>query len=509
MEITSEKYIDYLSQIAVFKDLFEIPSALRKIAADFGWENVDLLMYSSDLENFYLPGEDRDELKNPVRVSLKKLIQSGKTISPAGTSAALIAMHVENQTNFTAKVLPLYKKIDDEFVGFLILASSRQNRHEEIEKNLELIKTLCQLALQFYYKNLEIKKTRLVNQSLQKELVRNENLKLLGEMIGGLTHDINNVLTGIIGFSQMIQLFAEDPDVLESISDVLTAANNGRDIISLISKTKKIKMDEKPKTINLENCAREAASNLASLLNRERPAIAPEKFFEFEVENDVELELKPTVCQQLFLHVYARYINSGAAGVTTKINKKDDRVEIRISPGGWRDRNSTPSLSKPTNGFPSSMILHQLCPILGFEFEMEEDTLVIDFYPSRPPEGAHEKVDLDVLKDLKILVFEPDKPVAGFFKELGEQAVLKMRIMDNVEDLKKTLPGEINNFDRVILDASALPIIEQLNLPPDHPPIIISTAWGIFLDEKMFEKSQGSRILLKPFTLQALKKALR
>ena len=58
---------------------------------------------------------------------------------------------------------------------------------------------------------------------IQQQLLQQEKLATLGEIIAGVAHELNNPLTGVIGFSELIM---EDPDLPEGFRDDLKTIHN-------------------------------------------------------------------------------------------------------------------------------------------------------------------------------------------------------------------------------------------------------------------------------------------
>jgi two-component system cell cycle sensor histidine kinase/response regulator CckA len=65
---------------------------------------------------------------------------------------------------------------------------------------------------------------------LEKQLLQSQRLELLGQLAGGIVHDVNNLLTSIMGSSQMFQL--EHPKMPpERMNAILTAAKRGAGLL--------------------------------------------------------------------------------------------------------------------------------------------------------------------------------------------------------------------------------------------------------------------------------------
>jgi signal transduction histidine kinase/ligand-binding sensor domain-containing protein/CheY-like chemotaxis protein len=80
-----------------------------------------------------------------------------------------------------------------------------------------------------------------MNQELQDEiaersrveqgLVRLERLRALGEMSAGVSHNLNNILTSIIGPAQLLRRLITDPEQLSQIDTVISSGNRAADLV--------------------------------------------------------------------------------------------------------------------------------------------------------------------------------------------------------------------------------------------------------------------------------------
>ena len=68
-------------------------------------------------------------------------------------------------------------------------------------------------------------------QRTEQELVRLERLRALGEMSAGVSHNLNNILTGIVGPADLIRLNSKDAKVLRDAETIVTSALRARDLV--------------------------------------------------------------------------------------------------------------------------------------------------------------------------------------------------------------------------------------------------------------------------------------
>ena len=80
----------------------------------------------------------------------------------------------------------------------VIWIGRNENNKELSKNNIKDLKSLCKTA---FYLIQEQKRFS----DMQNRLIQNERLKAMGEMADGITHDINNILTPILGSVQLLK----------------------------------------------------------------------------------------------------------------------------------------------------------------------------------------------------------------------------------------------------------------------------------------------------------------
>ena len=79
---------------------------------------------------------------------------------------------------------------------------------------------------------------------VQEEVIQMEKLRALGEMAGGVAHNFNNVLAGILGMAQLSQLQLDDREKVESnLRHIERAALNAADMIKRIQEFASVRKD--------------------------------------------------------------------------------------------------------------------------------------------------------------------------------------------------------------------------------------------------------------------------
>ena len=66
---------------------------------------------------------------------------------------------------------------------------------------------------------------------MEQEMVRTQRLRAAGELSAGVSHNLNNILTGVLGPAQMLQMITEDPDVLREAAVIISSTLRARDLV--------------------------------------------------------------------------------------------------------------------------------------------------------------------------------------------------------------------------------------------------------------------------------------
>ena len=122
------------------------------------------------------------------------------------------------------------------------------------------------ITYESYIKNLEIEKRSNIKEVSEAKDIAIQSAKMasMGEMAGGIAHEINNPLQGIMISTAMLELYSEEDKLTKDIvKDEIEKIRNTIDLISNIIKSvkklyKKENYTESLKPINLENQIEEA-----------------------------------------------------------------------------------------------------------------------------------------------------------------------------------------------------------------------------------------------------------
>ncbi|RJR36063.1 MAG: response regulator [Deltaproteobacteria bacterium] len=159
-----------------------------------------------------------------------------------------------------------------------VLADSREHTEEILEENLGGYFLVNASPLRNGQGNLlgsvhiarditEHKQAQEAKQKLEAQLRQAQKMEAIGTLAGGIAHDFNNILSAIIGYGEMIQMFhqSENPEVRRDVDEILKAAFRAKDLVQQIL-TFSRRVDQNRKPIPLQMIIKESVKFLRASL---------------------------------------------------------------------------------------------------------------------------------------------------------------------------------------------------------------------------------------------------
>ena len=90
--------------------------------------------------------------------------------------------------------------------------------------------------------------------NVEKSLVHAERLSSLGEVGAGVAHELNNPLSGVVGYAELLRKHSEDPDQIRDLDRIVESAMRCQKIVfKLLSFARKHPPEKKYQSLN--DCA--------------------------------------------------------------------------------------------------------------------------------------------------------------------------------------------------------------------------------------------------------------
>jgi signal transduction histidine kinase/CheY-like chemotaxis protein len=87
---------------------------------------------------------------------------------------------------------------------------------------------------------------------LEAQLIHAQKMEAIGQLAGGVAHDFNNILTAVIGYSNLLQMKLDKDDVLQhNVKQIISITERGANLTqSLLAFSRKEAIDLKPVSLN-------------------------------------------------------------------------------------------------------------------------------------------------------------------------------------------------------------------------------------------------------------------
>jgi PAS domain S-box-containing protein len=93
---------------------------------------------------------------------------------------------------------------------------------------------------------------------MEQELVRLERLRAVGELSAGVSHNLNNILTNVLGPAQLLQRKTDDPELLREVDDIITSAVRARDLVHELHLSVRTEEEETLKPVSVDPVVQQA-----------------------------------------------------------------------------------------------------------------------------------------------------------------------------------------------------------------------------------------------------------
>ena len=374
---------------------------------------------------------------------------------------------------------------------------------------------------------------------LQQQLIQSEKLSAIGELISGIAHELNNPLTGVMGYSQLLQL---RKDLDERVKDNLHKINNlalrcQKIVQNLLSFARKQKPERTVTNIN------EILEKTIDLRNYEL------QVNNIEIRRDLNLQLPKTIAdehqlQQVFLNIMTNAEQAmleskghGQLCIRTSTDNQKSHIVVEITDDGpgipenhlnriFDPFFTTKEVGKGT-GLGLSLSYGMIKEHGGNIYVRSRLNHGTTFFVELPIidslQDDSEKQDAGVQQDMGfenllrnklILVVDDEKYILDFFVEIFQSKHVHIDTANNGLDALEKMENE--EYDLVITDFRMPKMSgkELFNWIKEHQPrlancIIFVTGDTVSIETRSFFEENQCRFLAKPFKIEEVKDVIQ
>ena len=375
--------------------------------------------------------------------------------------------------------------------------------------------------------------------TFEKRLQQSQKLESIGTLAGGIAHDFNNILSGILGYSELILLKRYYDDKTDKyIKEIIKASERARDLVAQIltfSRQKNVELQPLlPKVV------------LKEALKLLRASIPASIAIQTKMNSDSYIMAEPTQIHQIAMNLFTNSVHAignNSGKITLEIEdfivdeefikthphiKQGKHILLRISDNGCGikqeilDNIFEPFFTTKTpdkgTGLGLSVvhgIVKKLNGIISIYSKVGEGTVFRIIIPSITSEVTKFSEDDFTLKKgtARIIIIDDEIAIVttlkNIFTTLGYQITSFIDGQKALEELKTNS----HNFDIVIMDYSmpyitGLDIAKELNDAGIKIPIILTSGYFAKDIEETAKKIGISKLLTKPVNIYKLSETI-
>ncbi len=408
--------------------------------------------------------------------------------------------------------------------SFNMMAENLQQTHEDLKKsNAEIAE---------WNKTLERKVAERARklQEIQQQLHQTEKLSAIGELVSGVAHEINNPLSAIVGFAQIMEMNISNEQDRADLKKIVHEAKRASKIVKNLLTYARREGPQKQLTQINELIAQTVELRAYDL---------PVKGMEIIQDLDRSIEatmLDPNQIKQVLLNI----LNNAMLAVESKGDKarvkissrqRGAQIIIKISDNGVGIPEETlPKIFDPFyttkevgqgTGLGLSVsygIIKEHDSAIEVETKVDEGSTFIITLPvikEAPPavEKAAPETSEQLLMGKWVLVVDDDDDALNYMRRFLKSCGCIVRTASNGCVALERLQQEA--FDLIfcdikmpVMDGKALYASLSIKMPEMLTRIIFATGDLVNRDIKEFIESTGAEYVTKPFDLLAIKNIL-
>ncbi|MEJ2636502.1 MAG: response regulator [Calditrichia bacterium] len=410
--------------------------------------------------------------------------------------------------------------IEKSYFGIWIIAFQRREEQPSPEE-MRLFRFISYLLVQLIEKKALIEHKKRYESYMQ----HLEKMKLVGEMASGSAHHLNNILSVILGKSQMLQRKTQDKVLLRDLRMIEQAADDGA---KAVRRLQSIKSQAEPEVLK-ENL------NINDLVQEVVEIARPR--FEQEAQSrgiayDLKLSLgkiypvfgEAAALREVLLNLFTNALDSMPDGgkLSIQTTLKNDNVLVFVSDTG--------------NGIPEDMLDKIFEPFFSTKGErgnglgLSIATEIISrhngkiYVDSIPQKGSIFMIELPAVKEectlhsekapsveavgYKVLVVDDENVVRETLAEMLEDEGCEVTMAPNAEEaiLKfQKYQCEVVLTDLSMPGTNGYELAKRIKAIDSHIPVFLITGWNQ-LDRKFMEANKIiDGVIEKPFNMEQIR----
>lgn len=362
-------------------------------------------------------------------------------------------------------------------------------------------------------------------------LIKAERLSALGEMASGVAHDFNNVLSAVLGRTQILRRKVTDPEVLRSLSIIEKAANDGAATIRRIQDFSRSTTDRAYETVDMAQAIQDCIQMTRSRWKDQAESLGLRYDFQTDFSGPLRVRGNPTELREVVTNLIMNSLDAMPEGGQVRFEGRteEEKIIFTIQDNGiGMDEEVLKRVFDPffstKKGEGTGLGLSVAYGIIlrhNGRIECSSTKDVGTVFRIELPLEAGEPQRLSAtgpetaagsLRCLNILVVDDEAPIREIFREGLEPEGHKIFLAETgqaaLEILKKE-PIDLLFTDLSMPEMSGWEVAHQTKKISPDTVIVLTSGWGKDFNQKQLAQHGVSHVLPKPVPFDALQSLVR
>jgi len=411
---------------------------------------------------------------------------------------------------------------------------TRDDKQLEIEANSAAIEHNGEPATLISIRDLSYRR------HLEKQLRQFQKMEAIGTLAGGVAHDFNNILSAIIGYTELaIRKSQRSNHVYNYLQQIMKAGDRAKSLVKQILTFSRQSEQEEEIVVRIDLIAKEVLRLL-------RAAIPASIEIQHDIATDCYVRIDPILIHQILMNIsinasHAMQENGGLLTVSlTKIDPDPNQLkEVQIPVNHYvrlsiqdtghgmdeaiQDRIFEPYFTTKELGVGTGM---GLSVVLGI-VKSHKGYIKVESAPGKGarfdiylPRIPQDRMDVGqeeqeiATGDERVLLVDDEEALVYMLKELLSLLGYGVVAVNTSQQALEMVRKEPDRFDLVITD-QGMPrmkgtrLAQEIHTVRPELPIILCTGFSENLTESNAQKIGIRKILMKPVTMKEISSSIR
>ncbi|MDB5081359.1 MAG: hypothetical protein JWP00_3283 [Chloroflexi bacterium] len=417
--------------------------------------------------------------------------------------------------------LPLF--VQDEILGALVINYDSPHQFTQTELHTStILAEQVSAALRNMRNFVRMKQ-------LEQQLARNERLVNLGQQASGIIHDFNNLLSGILGLSEVLLSKSTNQDEKHLIEMLRQSAVDGGQMIRQLQTSNSARLEETCAPVNIRKILQDVIElTRPHWASQTRQQEAP-VIIKLEAEPVPPFRANPTELREVFTNLLLNAVDAMPLGgkIDLKVQNCRNEVWISIRDNGTGMTEETRQhlfepfyTTKPQDGHGLGLSISQSIitrheGTIQIESTLNEGSCFIVKLPLKPivtTESAP-KTSLPV-RPMRVLVVDDDQKLLYVLKRILEIDHHEVTIIGSGHEAVRLFTSQPDSFDLVMTDINmkdlcGWEIAKAVRQLRPELPLIIITGCAESLQAEKIQTYAITEVVSKPYSLEDMQGVIR